>query len=181
MGFQLIIVVETDRSCNSDWIYIKETFERFYSYDRLHFKLTPVYMNGKGHYKSKDKEVLSLAKMYNDAAKNNQSKVIYCFDCDEYDNRSEDKEFLKNVKKFCTDKGYSFVWFCKDIERVYLHKKVQNNEKKKEAAKFKALNKIIEVDASMLLADTEKYTINRSNLLTVLDTFSPFLQRKQKQ
>ena len=31
MGVQLIFVVETRKTCNSDWIYIKDTVEHFYS------------------------------------------------------------------------------------------------------------------------------------------------------
>ena len=34
MGIQLIFVVETNKACNSDWIYIKDTIEYFYSYER---------------------------------------------------------------------------------------------------------------------------------------------------
>lgn len=58
--------------------------------------------------------------------------------CDEYDNKPEDAEFLNSAKQYCMEKGYDFVWFCKDIERVYLNKKVDDGQKKKEAAMFKA-------------------------------------------
>lgn len=34
MGLQLIFAVETNKKCNSDWIYIKDTIEYFYSYER---------------------------------------------------------------------------------------------------------------------------------------------------
>ena len=50
MGVQLIFVVETRKTCNSDWIYIKDTVEHFYSYERTELKLTPIYMDGKGNY-----------------------------------------------------------------------------------------------------------------------------------
>ena len=43
MGLQLIFVVETNKKCNSDWIYIKDTVEHFYEYDRTQVKLSPVY------------------------------------------------------------------------------------------------------------------------------------------
>lgn len=56
-------------------------------------------MDGKGKYKQKEKEVKSLISQYSKASKGNKSKVIYCFDCDEYDNKSEDLTFLKTVKK----------------------------------------------------------------------------------
>ncbi len=58
MGLQLIFVVETDKKCKSDWIYIKDTIDRFYQYDQAHVKLSPIYMGGKGKYTAKEKEIL---------------------------------------------------------------------------------------------------------------------------
>ena len=57
MGLQLIFVVETNKKCNSDWIYIKDTIEHFYQYERTQVKLSVVYMDGKGKYKQKEKQV----------------------------------------------------------------------------------------------------------------------------
>ena len=42
MGLQLIFVVETNKHCKSDWIYIKDTIDRFYLYNQAQVKLTPV-------------------------------------------------------------------------------------------------------------------------------------------
>lgn len=47
MGIQLIFVVETNKKCKSDWIYIKDTIDTFYKYDNAHVKLSPLYMSGK--------------------------------------------------------------------------------------------------------------------------------------
>lgn len=30
MGLQLIFVVETNKKCNADWVYIKDTIDNFY-------------------------------------------------------------------------------------------------------------------------------------------------------
>ena len=49
MGVQLIFTVETNKKCNSDWIYIKDTVEYFYAYERTQLKLSVVYLDGKGH------------------------------------------------------------------------------------------------------------------------------------
>ena len=87
-------------------------------------KLSPVYMDGKGKYKQKEKEVKSLISQYSKVSKGNKSKVIYCLDCDECDSKSEDLTFLKTVKKYCDDRGYDFIWFCKDVEQVYIGKRV---------------------------------------------------------
>lgn len=48
MGMQLIFVLETNKKCKSDWIYIKDTIEYFYNIDANNIKFTQVYMDGKG-------------------------------------------------------------------------------------------------------------------------------------
>lgn len=169
MGLQLIFVVETKKTCKSDWIYIKDTIDRFFEYNQTQVKLSPVYMDGKGKYKTKEKEIKSLVNQYAATAKTNQSKVIFCFDCDDYDLENADKEFLKEAKRYCADKGYDFIWFCKDIERVYIGRKVADNQKKKEAATFKEKKLIQKVDEKSLQVDN--YRSNSSNILKVIGTY----------
>lgn len=53
MGVQLIFVVETNKKCKSDWIYIKDTIDHFFEYDHAHVRLSTVYMDGKS---DKDRE-----------------------------------------------------------------------------------------------------------------------------
>ena len=176
MGLQLIFVVETNKTCKSDWIYIKNTIDRFYTYDHAHVKLSPVYMNGKAKYEYKNKEVKSLITQYSKMATNNKSAVIYCFDCDDYDTKPEDTQFLELTQTFCQSHGYNYVWFCKDIERVYLQQKVSDKQKKKEAEKFMAKKQINKINTSNLSATS--YKANASNLLLILDQFIPPLTRK---
>ncbi len=116
-----------------------------------------------------------MISQYSKSSKGNKSKVIYCFDCDEYDNKNEDLTFLKTVKKYCDDRGYDFVWFCKDVEQVYLGKKVDNSQKKKESAKFKGNNLITKVNVHSLSG--KSYKANTSNIMTVLDGYQE-LKRK---
>lgn len=177
MGVQLIFAVETNKNCNSDWIYIKDTIEHFYLYERTQVKLSVVYLDGKGNYntKKKEREVKKLISQYGAASKLNQSNVIYCFDCDEYDRKSDDLQFLKNAKKYCDNNGYSFVWFCKDIEQVYTKRQVEDSEKKKIAAAFKEKKSIMKVDTNRLLAD--QYQIGASNIMKILDQYQE-LSRK---
>ena len=169
MGLQLIFVVETNKKCKSDWIYIKDTIDRFYQYDQAQIKFSPVYMDGKGKFKNKEKEISSLISQYTAGNKKNQTKVIFCFDCDDYDSKPEDAEFLVNAKRYCDEKGYDFIWFCKDIERVYLGKKVDDSQKKKETATFKAKKLIDAVDKSKLIV--KAYRANSSNIMTVIDQY----------
>lgn len=176
MGLQLIFVVETNKKCNSDWIYIKETFNQLYSYNQAHVKLSVVYMDGKGKYQTKKKEVDKCIKSYKAGSKESKSEVIYCFDCDDYDTNPADLKFLKDAQQFCAQNGYKFVWFCKDIESVYLGKKVPDAKKKNEAASFKAKGGIRNVTIKNLESTTRKDRC--SNLLLVLDEFDEYLTRK---
>ncbi len=169
MGLQLIFVIETDSKCKSDWIYIKDTIERFYRIDQAQIKLRPVYMGGKGKYMKKEKEISQLISQYSSTSSTNQSKVIFCFDCDDYDFKQADMDFLNTAKQYCITNKYAFVWFCKDIERVYIGKKVEDNEKQREAVNFKSKGLISTIDKNKLLVPD--YRTNSSNLMIVLDNF----------
>ena len=177
MGLQLIFVVETNKKCNSDWIYIKDTIEYFYSYERTQVKFSVVYMDGKGNYnsKKKEKEIKSLTSQYSSTSNTNRSRVIYCFDCDDYDSKMDDLKFLEEAKKYCDEHEYDFVWFCKDVEQVYIGKKVDDSQKKKEAATFKAKKQINSVDSKKLLM--KNYRNNTSNIMNVLDGYSELTRK----
>ena len=174
MGQQLIFVVETNKKCNSDWIYIKDTIEHFYQYDRAHTKFSTVYMNGKGNYPNKSKKIQSLISQYASTSENNRSHVLYCFDCDDYDCNPEDIQFLKSAKRYCNDREYDLIWFCKDIEQVYLGSRIANTQKKEKAATFKAKKSITQIQTDLLLYSS--YRIGTSNILCVLDNY---LMRKK--
>ncbi len=60
MRLQLIFVVESDSRSKTDWIYIKESLEKYYVYRNSYIKLSPVYMGGKGNYRKKESEVKQL-------------------------------------------------------------------------------------------------------------------------
>lgn len=200
MGLQLIFVVETNKKCKSDWIYIKDTIDKFYLYDMAHVKLSTVYLDGKTKYKDngKKKEVENLLRQYNNSTSKNKSVVIYCFDCDNY-GAKPDKTFLEDIQEFCKKKNkeekqkvkkneenkqeswkvrYDFVWFCKDIESVYLGEEVNDKQKGEKAVNFKANNLINKVNEGKLSA--ESYENNSSNILTVLDKYIPPLSRNNQ-
>ena len=177
MGLQLIFAVETNKKCNSDWIYIKDTIEYFYSYERTQVKFSVVYMDGKGNYnsKKKEKEIKSLTSQYSSTSNTNRSRVIYCFDCDDYDSKMDDLKFLEEAKKYCDEHEYDFVWFCKDVEQVYIGKKVDDSQKKKEAATFKSKKQINSIDSKKLLM--KNYRNNTSNIMNVLDGYSELTRK----
>ena len=114
MGLQLIFAVETNQKCRSDWIYIKETIEYFYQYDRSHIKLSVVYMDSKDNYvqsKIKNKNDM-MTIQYQSMNVRNRTEIIYCFDCDDFDIKPEDKKFLDKARQFCEDHNAHFLWFC---------------------------------------------------------------------
>ena len=121
MGLQLIICVETNKKCNSDFIYIRSTINRFYDVDNANIRITPVYLDGKGKYASGKvkKEVASLKNQYKAAAKNNSSIVIYCFDCDNYDTKTEEHF---RIIPYSTINGSSYLNAVK-ADAVHIDKK----------------------------------------------------------
>lgn len=69
------------------------TIDYFYEYNRTGLKLSPVYMDGKGNYKQKEKEVKSLISQYSKASKGNKSKVADIYNvAAAYDNSLADTQ-----------------------------------------------------------------------------------------
>lgn len=169
MGLQLIFVVETNKKNKSDWMYINATLKHFYQTNDPHLKITPIYMNGKTKYEKKLNEINNAIKQYAAGGKNRHSKVIYCFDCDNYDTDSVDQQFLNKAQYYCNNNGYEFVWFCKDIEHVYLGHQIPANMKKTEAEKFLRTGLISKLDSSVLSFD--KYQKKTSNIMTIINKY----------
>lgn len=171
MGLQLIICLETNPKTKSDYIYIKNTIDYFYSVNQAGVKLSPVFMDGKGNYDSRKtvKTIADYIRQYHAASENNASVVIYCFDCDDFDSNPADQEFLKTVQKYCKDRQYQFAWFCRDIEHVYLGKQISDKEKKTAAEHFAAKHLIRAVEVDKLCSN--KMQNQRSNLCSILDDY----------
>ena len=171
MGTQLIFCLETNEQTKSDYIYIRSTMDHFFKMNQTNIKISPVYMNGKYNYNSLKvkKKIEELTKQYSVTSNANRSVVILCVDCDDYDIKNEDKLFLKNVEIFCRDNEYRLVWFCKDIEQVFLHDRVRDNEKKKRSEDFRRKGMIEKIDIKSLEASV--FQMYRSNLGNVLAEF----------
>ena len=69
-----------------------------------------------------------------------------------------------------------FVWFCKDIEQVYLGKQVEDAHKKAEAAAFKNKKLIMNIRVNQLSGNS--YRVGTSNLMCVLDQFEEFARKE---
>ena len=171
MGMQLIFCVEADAVCKSDFIYIKQVISNFYTVDQANVKITPVYMDGRGNYASQkiNRIVKKWIKDYAVGNKKGKSHVIYCFDCDSYDSKPEDQIFLAHAEKFCKDNGFEFVWFCRDIEHVFLGRQISQNLKKKEAESFAKKCLITGIGVQTLRCN--RFQDRKSNLCCVLDKY----------
>lgn len=110
-----------------------------------------------------------MTKQYQSMNVRNRTEIIYCFDCDDFDIKPEDKKFLDKARQFCEDHNAHFLWFCKDIESVYIGRKISKNKKKAEAENFKRKRMIRKINQSNLISDN--YRINHSNIFNVLDKF----------
>ncbi len=171
MGVQLLFVVEADKACRSDWIYIKELLDRFYVINDSEIKLTPIFLGGKGRYKEKAKinEINAKIKQYKAGSKDNSTVVIYVFDTDDYDSDPSDKSFMEETQKYCEKNGYKYVWFCKDVEQVFIGRQVPKATKRDVAADFKKKNHIKSVQPQNLKSKGLRKCA--SNIMVVLGEY----------
>jgi hypothetical protein len=133
---QLIICVETNSSCNSDYLYISALLHHRYSFASPQPKLTPIYLSGKTHYADKESKINYYKNAYQGI-----SHVIFCLDTDLDAPASLDNP---SIEKYCQTRGYDLVWFNRDVEEVFLGHQIGHTTalKKKEAERFARNNGI---------------------------------------
>ncbi len=165
MNKQVLLCVETNKRSRTDYQYIVSTIKRFYEDDK---KITykPVFLDTKTKYNSKDKvkEINSMIK-----ASPGETAVIYFIDADDYDVSYETKKLFDDIKAYCNNHGYDFVFFSRDVEDVYLKKQVNDNEKVKQVAKFNNKQLINDVEEARLREHEPKR--HCSNILNILDKY----------
>lgn len=166
MAIQLILCVETNKRANTDYIYIFETIKHVYKEDRR-ITINKVYMGSKTKYKSK--EVLRSIKQYTKDFTIGETKVIYCIDTDAYETDIEHKKVFDDISRFCEENGYELIWFCHDIEDVYIGEKISDSRKVQEAGTFRKKNKMDEMDLDQLSGNIKR--AHTSNILCVLDKY----------
>ena len=167
MACQLILVVESDEKSRSDFIYINSVLNELYDIRlRNDIKITPVFMGGKGNYKRVSGKIKKFQQAYK---RNGKSYVIYCFDTDKYDTNPEEQRILKDEEKYCNDNGFEFVWFCHDIEEVFIGKSVLNSEKTAKAIQYSVRHGIEKVKMGNM--KSKVMSKGKSNLLLVLEKY----------
>ena len=80
MGLQLIFVVETNKKCKSDWIYIKDTIDRFFEYEQAQIKFSPIYMDGATFKAKKLIEAVDESKLVVNNYRANTSNIMIVID-----------------------------------------------------------------------------------------------------
>ena len=73
-----------------------------------------------------------------------KTSVIYCIDTDQYEKNADHAKELDNISKYCEENHYDLIWFCHDVEEVFLGKKISDSQKVQEAAMFRRKSKIEE-------------------------------------
>lgn len=166
MSIQMILCVETNKSADTDSIYIYDTIYRWYKIDNK-IKLSKINMNSKSRYNSKAvvREIAQKKKEYVIG----ETRVIYFIDTDQYERNPDHAREFNEISCFCNENGFDLVWFCHDIEEVFLGHKVSDSQKVQEAIAFRRKKKIEEIQMEQLACDTKRACA--SNILNVLDKY----------
>ncbi|MCM1302953.1 MAG: hypothetical protein NC306_02375 [Butyrivibrio sp.] len=129
-------------------------------------------MNTKSRYASRDveKEIDQKTRDFT----HGDTRVIYCIDTDQYERNMEHAAEFNDISQFCAGKNYDLIWFCHDVEEVFLGKRISDSEKVSEASSFRRKKKIEEIPGDKLSCKEKRMCT--SNILSVLDKY---LQRKQ--
>ena len=134
MAIQLIFCMETNKRADTDSIYITETINHWYQITNQ-VKISKVYMTTKSKYQEKTvlKEIAQKKKDFTIG----YTKVIYCIDTDQYEKNMDHKKEFLNIHQYCNIHHYDLIWFCHDVEEVFLGKKISDSQKVQEAAIFR--------------------------------------------
>lgn len=162
----MILCVETKKSADTDSIYILDTINRWYKVDNK-VKISKINMNSKSRYNSKD-VVREIAKKKKEFVLGD-THVIYFIDTDQYDRNPEHERELKEITRYCEDNGINLVWFCHDVEEVFLGHKVSDSQKVQEATTFRRKRKIEEIQIEKLSCNTQRAYV--SNIMNILDKY----------
>ena len=165
MSKQLLFCVETDRRSKTDWVYIKSVIDKYYVIDNS-ISIKPVYMGGKTNYK-RNKVISEIKTLTRQFRQTGSTTVIYCVDTDNWNTDRDRNRELEEVRDYCSEKGYEFIWFCRDVEEVFWGHQIHNSDKTETAKKFRSQNRVDSVPSDSLTE--HKMKIGCSNIITVLN------------
>ena len=97
------------------------------------------------------------------------TNIIYFIDTDDWDVSADDSKILEQIQAYCAENNYDFVFFCKDVEDVFIGKRVANTEKISAIKRFKSTHAIGNMEAKHL--EGKRYQVHYSNIMNVLDKY----------
>lgn len=161
---RILCCVETTRQADTDYQYIRETIRHFYV-ESSKIVIRPIYMESKSRYNSRAvQEQIRKQKM-----NSKDTSIIYFVDTDDWDLSADDEKLLEQIREYCKKNGYEFVFFCKDVEDVYLGGRISNTEKISAIKRFKSTHAIEGMTEKTL--DSKRYQVHCSNIMSVLDKY----------
>ena len=104
-------------------------------------------MDGKNNYKSKG-ILKSLQKKTSNFK--GETSVIYCIDVDDFETNPTHIKDFEDIVTFCQQNEYDLIWFCHDVEDVYLGRRIPKNEKVQAAERFRKNKGIESIDKKKL-------------------------------
>lgn len=164
MSKQILLCMECRQQSKTDYVYIKEMIDHFFMYDKNKTSIKPVWMTSKGQYHSAKvrKKIAEYVKGFP-----GDTTVVYFIDIDHWDTNPVDQKMLEDIKNYCGEKGYEFVWLCRDVEDVFLGRQVDKRTKVSEASRFRSRHLINEVDIEKLKC--RDYKLHGSNVYVVME------------
>lgn len=157
----IVICVECNKQSQTDKIYIGETIKKYYNVGNT-LAIRYCEMGTKTKYNRIQKKITQITKNAPDVA------IIMCVDTDDIFSSQETVSFNKKITEYCQTQGYDLVWFCQDIEEVFLHKTVSDTDKQNKAQSFKTNPSVCKATRSSLSVPDPIHH-KQSNLLCVLD------------
>lgn len=160
---QIVLVVETRASCESDYRYIKSAIDYFYI--ERSFKISKIFAKTKSELINCDKKIKEYRNKYVGV-----TNVIVCADYD-----SENDPNNEAIINYCAHHSYDLVWMNVNVEDVFLGKTVPDKDKNRESLNF--LKRKDTYLSSNVVLNSQSPLDKRpaSNLLVVLDKY---LKRK---
>ena len=168
MPLQIIFCVETNKRADTDSIYISETIKHWYYLDNK-TNISKIYMNSKSRYNSKDvlREIHKMTLSFSIG----KTQVIYCIDTDQYEKNANHAKELEGISLFCKEQNYDLIWFCHDVEEVFLGQCVSDSQKVRAAASFRRKNEIHNIHIDTLTHGS--FHVHSSNLMSIWDKYLP--------
>lgn len=170
MAIQMIFCLETNKRAGTDYIYIREVLDYLYQIGNQ-VKITPIYMGTKTKYQATGvlKEIGQRTRQYI----HGETKVIYCIDTDAYEKTVKHAKEFRDIKQFCEKNNFELIWFCHDIEEVFVGRQISDSQKVQTAKAFRLKHEVEKVSQEQLAQENLKPCA--SNILRVLDQY---LERK---